>query len=342
MLETMWMVRAGRGGRFAQEFLDRCVVGLGWHKVGDPLLYPTKQALTDRIREAYPSESAGTCDVWAAQIWRFLTGVSPADRVVTYDARQRLYHLGAITGQPVYRPDSPIEETQVTRSVRWTGSASRDALTEAAQLGLGSIATLFRVRDEVAAELEAIAGGRMPPAAPPANVALTDVVPPVVDPGIADPYADLAEVAAQRITDRIAKLSWSQMQELIAALLRALGYRTIVSPPGSDRGRDIFASPDGFGFEQPRIVVEVKHRPGTTMGAPDIRAFLGGRHPNDRGLYVSTGGFTREAYYEAERANIPLTLLTLSEIAGELVRVYDRLDEEGRRLLPLTRVYWPA
>jgi len=38
------------------------------------------------------------------------------------------------------------------------------------------------------------------------------------------------------------------------------------------------ASQDGFGFENPRIVVEVKHRSKTAMGAQEIRIFLGGRH----------------------------------------------------------------
>jgi len=45
------------------------------------------------------------------------------------------------------------------------------------------------------------------------------------------------------------------------------------------------------------------------MGAPDVRSFLGGSHPQDKGLYVSSGGFSREARYEAERANMPLALI---------------------------------
>jgi predicted Mrr-cat superfamily restriction endonuclease len=44
------------------------------------------------------------------------------------------------------------------------------------------------------------------------------------------------------------------MQELVAGILRAMGYKTLVSPAGADRGKDIIASPDGFGFEPPRIV----------------------------------------------------------------------------------------
>ena len=50
------------------------------------------------------------------------------------------------------------------------------------------------------------------------------------------------------------------------------------------------------------------------MRAQDIRSFLGGRHPQDKGLYVSTGGFTKDAHYEAERANIPLSLMTIDDL----------------------------
>jgi len=127
------------------------------------------------------------------------------------------------------------------------------------------------------------------------------------------------------------------MQELVAGLLRAMGYKTRVSPAGPDRGKDIVASPDGFGFESPRI----EHREGS-MGAPDIRSFLGGRHPQDKGLYVSTGGFSKDAYYEAERANIPLSLMTIDELVETLVEHYDKLDSETQQLVPLKRIYWPA
>ncbi len=131
------------------------------------------------------------------------------------------------------------------------------------------------------------------------------------------------------------------MQELVGGLLRAMGYKTIISPPGSDRGKDIVASPDGFGFQEPRIVVEVKHRRTERMGSAEIRSFLGGRHANDKGLYVSTGGFTKEAYYEAERAGIPITLLDFEALVDAILEHYPAFDEETKQLVSLRRLYWP-
>ena len=143
------------------------------------------------------------------------------------------------------------------------------------------------------------------------------------------------------IKDRIIKLDPYEFQDLVAGVLRAMGYKTSVSAPGPDRGVDILASPDGFGFEQPRIVVECKHRSGA-MGSQQIRSFLGGRHKDDKGLYVSTGGFSKDARYEAERANIPVTLMDIDQLVDAVIEHYENMDTESRVLLPLVKLYWPA
>ena len=60
------------------------------------------------------------------------------------------------------------------------------------------------------------------------------------------------------------------------------------------------------------------------------------------GLYVSTGGFTKEARYEADRANVPVRPLDLDTFVRHYVEVYDKTDDETRSILPLTRIWWPA
>ena len=109
-----------------------------------------------------------------------------------------------------------------------------------------------------------------------------------------DVFKNISEKAVDFTKDHVHALDWSDLQDLVAGLLRAMGYKTRVSPAGADRGQDIVASPDGFGFEAPRIVVEVKHRQGA-IGSQAIRGLLGGRHPQGKGLYVSTGGFSKDA-----------------------------------------------
>ena len=78
------------------------------------------------------------------------------------------------------------------------------------------------------------------------------------------------------------------------------------------------------------------------MGAPAVRSFIGGLRAGDRGLYVSTGGFTKEARYEADRATVPVRLLNLDDFVRYYVDVYNKADDETRSILPLTRIWWPA
>ena len=287
------------------------------------------------MASAYPSQKTKQIEVSTNQIWRFLNDLRVGDDVITYDPLDRSYLIGKITSAPLYRPDE-LEELPTSRSVIWANRAPRDLLSYRAKGTLGAILTLFLVRPEVADELKKVSQSQAPVEVPEIqNDAAEEVS------HASDPFEAIEELALERVKDRLVELSWEDMQEIVAALLRSLGYRTIVSPAGPDRGKDILASKDGFGFESPRIVVEVKHRKGA-MGAPEIRAFLGGRHAEDRGLYVSTGGFTREAHFEAERASTVTHLMTLDGLARAIVENYEAIDERGRGLLPLTKLYWPA
>ncbi|WP_427771679.1 restriction endonuclease [Comamonas thiooxydans] len=207
---------------------------------------------------------------------------------------------------------------------------ARDSLSASTKNSLGSTLTLFEVPSSAANEIQAALKGK------PAPIQAYEVEEETID-----PLSGIEERAREQIKDLIVNLSWKEMQEVVAGILRAMGYKTQVSPDGADRGKDIVASPDGFGFEHPRIVVEVKHRK-EQMGSQDIRSFLGGRHKDDRGLYVSTGGFTKDALYEADRASIPLAMWTLEHVVRALIEHYDATDAETKRLIPLKRLYWPA
>ena len=133
----------------------------------------------------------------------------------------------------------------------------------------------------------------------------------------------------------------------MSGLLRAMGYCARVTPKGPDGGRDVIASPDALGLESPRIIAEVKHRKGA-IGAPAVRSFIGGLRASDRGLYVSTGGFTKDAAYLRglldllDRAPVPVKLLDLDELVRLYVECYDNTDEDARAILPLVRLWWPA
>jgi restriction system protein len=329
----IWMVRAGEGGTNVDIFLGSGIVGLQWREVGPIEAGRGDDEIEARFAKAYPDAKEGTRRVWASQVKRFLREFKVGDAVATYDREHRLYFLGSIAGNAEWR-DGPICHV---RKVHWTQQVARDVLSTTTRNSLGSIATLFRPPPAVTRELAAKAvpiGSTAPSPPSPAEEQNGEDRTEVV--------RDIEEKANQFLEDRIAALDWQEMQELVAAILRAMGYKTRVSKEGPDRGVDVFASPDGLGLQEPRIFVEVKHHPNTPMGAPEVRTFLGGRKAADRCLYVSTGGFSKEARYEADRATIPLTLVTLPELRALLVDHYEALDPDARSLVPLKRFYWPA
>lgn len=334
-MAKMWMVR-GDGGNLYDDFRDRGVVAIGWTRLAE-VTRPgmSRQELIDTYKRLEPQAKPGSLIAGASQVWRFINEIAVGDWMVTYSPANRTYLVGKVTGPFEYKPEWTEENMVQARTVAWESpEVNRDVLSVASKNSLGSTLTVFQVPSFVCDELLAVMGGKPAASLPPADE--------VVDSPLAsDPLVGIEGVAIERIKDQISSLDWAEMQELVAGILRAMRYRTQVSPAGPDRGKDIIASPDGFGFENPRIVVEVKHRNGQ-MGSQAIRSFLGGRHKDDRGLFVSTGGFTKDAYYEAERAAVPLSLWTLDSLVRTLIDHYDNTDAETKRLVPLKRFYVPA
>jgi restriction system protein len=325
-----WMVRAGEYGRFAEAFREQGFVALGWARVGDLTACKDRNAVLSRVQAAYPEFTLGTARMAASQLFRFRQEFAIGDRVVTYDPKARVYFCGIVAGDYTFDPAAEDEVFLNRRVVKWAHETSRDNLSDAAKNTLGAISTIFAIPSDVAGELwlEKPKGRPLPESE--ADELGTEANAQSVD--------GQARIA---VSDRIARLDAMQMQDLVAGLLRAMGYKTMVSTPGPDRGKDILASPDGLGLVAPRIFVEVKHRSRQRIDAPDIRSFLGGRRAGDCGLYVSTGGFTREARYEAERAGIALSLIDFERLVDLVLEHYSRFDEEARQILPLKMLYWP-
>jgi restriction system protein len=328
------MVR-GEGGSLYEEFRERRIVALGWNSLAahaKPGV--SRKELLECYRRAEPQVKEGTLISGASQVWRFVNEIQVGDGVITYSPANRTYLVGKITGASEYRPQLVEHDMSLVRTVQWQANElQRDSLGASTRNTLGSTLTVFELSSVAVKEIEAIVAGK------PTSLLAEDTI--ADGDAVADPLADVEAQAQERIKDKINDLEWHEMQELVAGILRAMGYKTQVSPAGSDRGKDIVASPDGFGFEHPRIVVEVKHRKGQ-MGSKEIRSFLGGRHAEDRGLYVSTGGFSKDAHYEADRASIPLQLWTLEHVVRALIEHYDKTDAETKRIIPLKRLYWPA
>ena len=162
-------------------------------------------------------------------------------------------------------------------------------------------------------------------------------------PSAASTLEEAEETAWTEVQQYLQRINPYDFQRLVAALLRAMGYHiSWVAPPGPDKGIYIIAHTDPLGADMPRIKVQVKRR-ADKIDAQGLRSFMAVLGDQDVGIFVSLGGFTREAEEETrtqERRRI--TLLDLEQLFDLWVQHYRKISEEDRQLLPLKPIYFLA
>ena len=326
-MNNAWMVRSSGGDLF--ELFEGGVVAIGFETPLD-LTGLDREQIKEHYSNNNPEYSRYKVGGAVGMLDRIVNKMKTGDPIITYDPSSRTYLIGKISSDYIF--DHGKDPYFHLRKVTWESKrVSRDDLKPATRNSLGSTLTVFRLTEEMWADLESSLKGESNPAQD--EEESEDII---------EEKRNLQENARERLKDRIVSLGSGEMEELLATLLRAMGFKATVSPVGPDRGVDVIASPDGLGLQEPRIKAEVKHRKKTQMSPHDIRGFIGALRAGDRGIFLSTGGFTREARYEAERATIPVTLLDLDGLARLIETHYDNFDTEGRTLLPLTRILWPV
>jgi restriction system protein len=156
-------------------------------------------------------------------------------------------------------------------------------------------------------------------------------------------FEEAEEQAWSEISQYLGGMQPYDFQELVASLLRAMDYHVSwIAPPGKDGGIDIHASVDPLGTRPPRIKVQVK-RQAQSVDVKGLRSFLAVLSDNDVGLFVSTGGFTKDALDEARtQEKRRVTLIDLEKLFDLWVEYYDKLTDEARKRLPLQSIHFLA
>jgi len=168
-----------------------------------------------------------------------------------------------------------------------------------------------------------------------------------VDEAAVSPSATLEEAVESawlEVRTYLEQINPYDFQDLIAALLRAMGYHVAwVSPPGPDRGLDILAYTDPLGASGPRIKVQVKRVASKKIDVDSVRSFMATLGSQDVGIYISVSGFTSEAERETRSQETRRLMLISPERLFDLwVEHYESLDESDRQLLPLRPVHYLA
>ena len=156
-------------------------------------------------------------------------------------------------------------------------------------------------------------------------------------------YDDVEQRAIEGLQLYINSKNAYEFQDLVAALLRGMGYYTpFVAPKGKDGGVDIVAYRDPLGTESPRIQVQIKHRE-TAANVQEVRQLMGLlQKEGSVGIFVSTAGFTPDGRNAARSSHVHVELIDLNRFISLWQEFYDKLKEEDKSLLPLRPIYFLA
>lgn len=148
----------------------------------------------------------------------------------------------------------------------------------------------------------------------------------------------LESQAKGTINAALCRKSPYDFQDMVAALLRAMGYYTpFIAPKGKDGGVDIIAYQDPLGAKAPRLKVQVKHKPETAVPANDVRALRGVLSSEDVGVFVTSGTYSSDAKKEVSGGKF-IRLIDGEEFIDMWQTYYDKMSDEDKNMLPLKRI----
>lgn len=152
----------------------------------------------------------------------------------------------------------------------------------------------------------------------------------------------LKEQALNSIHDFILRKNPYEFQDMVAALLQAMGYYvSFIAPKGKDGGIDIIAYQDPLGSKTPRIKVQVKHWSSSSVGTDPIKILKSLVNGGEEiGLFITDSTFTRDAERFAREANIHIKLIDGDEFIELWREHYHKLTDEQKNMLPLQPIYF--
>jgi len=338
-MKRLWLVRLGKNGEYEADALDTLILSIGFKITVDLNAAKDRNAILDVIKTIFPDATPGQQGNYAAQVNQFVNTMAVGDVVVSPLKTLSKIGIGEVTG-----PYQRLENGRPARPVKWLATdILRDAFKQDLLYSFGAIMTVCEVRrhDALKRVLAVAKGGKDPGDGATPDVPSKGQATGAVVGEDEDQTVNLEIIARDQIERRISSVfTGHAFTNLIAAILTAQGYETHVSPPGPDSGIDIVAGRGALGFEQPRLVVQVKSG-DINVDQPTLQGLIGcvqDAHA-DQGLLVSWSGFKPTVTKRTNELYFRVRFWGRNEIVNALLSVYDKLPEEIRAELPLRRTW---
>lgn len=306
-------------------FLNKNVIAIDWKEFGDcSKLEPTREAYKSHYTNVYPDSKKGAIATSAGMLYRFACEMQIGDYVVFPSKIDRKINIGIVESDFIYVPDAALYKQQ--RKVKWLKHLPRTAFSQGALYEVGSALSFFLIKNYADEFLHGLDKGFQP------AVAMAEP-----DETVAATADEIIESTKDFILKELSKqLKGYALEDFVAELLRAMGYRTKLSPQGGDSGIDITAYKDEL---PPRIVVQVKSQ-DSDIKETTIQSLKGAMHEGDYGLFVTLSNYTKNAQKYLDNNPI-IRGINGTELVELILKYYDQLSEKYRKMIPLKMVYIP-
>lgn len=294
-------------------FLTDNKIAIGWHVFGNlSQVEATRTAFKERYIEAYPDAKKGSVPTSSGMLFRFMHEAQIGDYVIFPSKSDRKINIGVIESDYHYAPSAGEYVQQ--RDVKWLRHLPRTFFSQGALYEIGSAMSFFAVKnyaDEFLSALDKDFNN---------HVSETNEE----DESVAATADDIIESTRDFILKELSKnLKGYDLEEFVADLLRAMGYRTTVSPHGGDSGIDITAYKDEL---PPRIVVQVKSQ-DSDIKETTIQSLKGAMREGDYGLFVTLSNYTKNAQKYLDNTPI-IRGINGTELVDLILKYYEDLSEK--------------
>lgn len=308
-------------------FLNKDLIAIGWRDFGDlSKVEANRDVFKAHYIEAYPDAKKGQIANGAGMLYRFIHEVQIGDYVVFPSKTDRKINIGTVEGDYFFE-DNDGEYVQ-RRKVKWLKHIPRLSFSQGALYEVGSAMSFFSVKnyaDEFLSALEK-------------DFKKTISSDDVEDESVGATADDIVESTKDFILKELSRqLKGYDLEAFVADLLRAMGYRTIVSQQGGDSGIDITAYKDEL---PPRILVQVKSQ-DSDIKETTIQSLKGAMREGDYGLFVTLSNYTKNAQKYLNSTPI-IRGINGTELVDLILKYYEDLSERYRKMIPLKMVYIPV
>ena len=307
-------------------FLKHGTIAIGWREMGDlSVIDNNREAFKARYQSVYPDAKKGSIPTGSGMLYRFCHEVQIGDYIVFPSKSDRMINIGEVTGDYVY--DASQTEYVQTRTVKWLKNLPRTAFTQGALYEIGSAMSFFAVKNYADEFLAALEKGFKHTASSAGE-----------DPTVGATAEDIIESTKDFVLKELSRnLKGYALEEFVANLLQAMGYRTTVSLQGGDSGIDITAYKDEL---PPRILVQVKSQ-DSDIKETTIQSLKGAMREGDYGLFVTLSNYTKNAQKYLDSTPI-IRGINGTELVDLILKYYEDLDEKYQKMIPLKMVYIPV